>query len=316
MKKLLLTLCAGVALCASAEVFEKGTAYTYPINPDFHYFDNNEELAAMNLNWPALMMQDGCSFGSATEDAFGTMAVWFNAAGAKCAEGAATRPETVAQADALCPVVPDPWNAGDYALLMQAPDWWGFGNFNFALPNTEELCRVRVIFRCNTEGADASRKDNANGILVRLTDSSDLGGSADGVPGPNAKVEIPAIWENPELYQVVDLYTDQLNGKVYGAVTFMPGGFSCGGNQPAFYLEEVSIVPVKYLAGDTHVAGDHVINTPAERPALTVVEGINSIKEINAAAKEGNVIYDMQGRRVANATKGLYIVNGVKTLVK
>ncbi len=315
MKKVLLALCAGFALCASAEVFEKGTAYAYPINPDFHYFDNDEELAEMNINWPTLMMEDGCSFGSATEAAFGTMAVWFNA-GSQFPEGATGKPTTVAEADALCPVVADPWNAGDYALKMYAMDWWGFGNFNFALPAADELCRVRVIFRCDTEGADASRKDNGNGILVRIT-NADLAGAADGVPGPNAKVEIPAIWENPDLYQVVDLYTNGLDGKAYGAVTFMPGGFSCGGNQPTFYLEEVSIVPVKLLAGDTHVAGDVVIDTPAVRPELVKVEGVNtSIKEVNAAVKAGNAIYDMQARRVANATKGLYIINGKKALVK
>lgn len=308
MKKVLLALCAGVALCASAEVFEKGTAYTYPINPDFHYFDNSEDLAEMNINWPTLMMEDGCSFGSATEAAFGTMAVWFN--------NGEAQPVTVAAADALCPVVEDPWNAGSYALKMQAPIWWGFGNFNCAMPNTSELCRVRAIFRCDTEGASDERKTNDKGILFRLT-NADLAGDADGVPGPNAKVEIPAIWEHPELYRVVDLYTNQLDGKTYFAITFMPGGFSCGGNQPAFYLEEVSIVPVKLLAGDTHVAGDVVIDTPAVRPALVEVAGINSsIKEVNAAVKAGNVIYDMQGRRVAAATKGMYIINGKKALVK
>ncbi len=312
MKKLLLALCAGVALCASAEVFEKGTAFTYNIGPDFKYFGGDEELAAMNLNWPGQMMEDGCSFGSATEEAYGTMGVWINGAG----YSAACAPTTVAGGEALCPVVDDPFNTGDYAIKVYADAWWGFGNFNFALPKTSELCRVRVIFRCDTEGASDARKTNGNGILIRLTQSQ-IEGGADGVPGPNAKVEIPAIWENPELYQVVDLYTDQLNGKVYGALTFMPGGFTCGPNQPTTYIEEVSIVPVKYLAGDTHVAGDAVINTPAERPELVQVEGINaSIKELNAAVKAGNTIYDMQGRRVANATKGLYIINGKKALVK
>lgn len=317
MKKTLLALCTVVALGASAQVFEKGTAYTYPIGPDFHYFDNNEKLAVLNLNWPDAMMDGGCSFWDEEEGgAYGTMGVWFN--------NAAAQPATVAAADELCPVVADPWNEGDYALKMQAPAWWGFGNFNCAMPETSELVRIRSIFRCDVEGASDARKDNANGILFRVTTGSINAGDNgaivvgdDSIAAPNAKVEIPDIWAHPELYRVVDLYTDKLNGKAYFAITFMPGGFSCGGEQPAFYLEEVSVVPVSKLAGDTHVNGDAVVNAVAERPALTVVEGINaSIKEINAAAKEGNVIYDMQGRRVANATKGLYIVNGVKTLVK
>ncbi len=43
----------------------------------------------------------------------------------------------------------------------------------------------------------------------------------------------------------------------------------------------------------------------------------DSITEIEGAANSGKqVIYDLQGRRVQRASKGLYIINGVKTLVK
>lgn len=44
------------------------------------------------------------------------------------------------------------------------------------------------------------------------------------------------------------------------------------------------------------------------------ITGINSV-EISSE-KKTEVIYDLQGRRVANATKGLYIINGKKVLVK
>ncbi len=41
------------------------------------------------------------------------------------------------------------------------------------------------------------------------------------------------------------------------------------------------------------------------------------IKEVeSAAAAKANAIYDLQGRRVSNASKGIFIINGVKTLVK
>lgn len=41
------------------------------------------------------------------------------------------------------------------------------------------------------------------------------------------------------------------------------------------------------------------------------------IEEIVAGGENGaKVIYDLQGRRVANASKGIFIINGVKTLVK
>lgn len=49
--------------------------------------------------------------------------------------------------------------------------------------------------------------------------------------------------------------------------------------------------------------------------ALTLVQGTTGI---DAALVNGNAsqVYDLQGRRVMNAQKGLYIVNGKKTLVK
>lgn len=40
------------------------------------------------------------------------------------------------------------------------------------------------------------------------------------------------------------------------------------------------------------------------------------IGEVTVAAPANKVIYDLQGRRVAKAVKGIYIINGVKTLVK
>lgn len=309
MKKVLLALCAGFALCASAEVFEKGTAFTYNFGPDFQYFDGKDAVAEKNENWPTSMMAYGCSFGEDGARVYGTAAIWFNSA--------ANQPTTVEAAAEVIPCVPDPWNPGDYALQLHATNWWGYGNFNFALPFTDDLCRVRIIFRCDIEGT--AEFDNANGILFRLTDTALQGNTMECV-GPNTEIKLPSFWENTG-YRVVDLYTDQLDGKVYFAMTYMPGGFTCvnesTGPKPITYLEEVSIVPVKYLEGDTHESGDFEVNVVAERPDLVEVEGINtSIKEVNAAVKAGNAIYDMQGRRVANATKGLYIINGKKALVK
>ena len=47
--------------------------------------------------------------------------------------------------------------------------------------------------------------------------------------------------------------------------------------------------------------------------SLTAPTGISAIK---AAMAEGTVVYDMQGRRVENPAKGLYIVNGKKVVLK
>ncbi len=82
------------------------------------------------------------------------------------------------------------------------------------------------------------------------------------------------------------------------------------------------------LDGLNVVPSDYTLNIPAGyftvnsklAPAMSTavkVEDTTSIKEIGTAEKTGaTVIYDLQGRRVSNAGKGVYIINGVKTLVK
>lgn len=54
-------------------------------------------------------------------------------------------------------------------------------------------------------------------------------------------------------------------------------------------------------------------NTQGYNLPLTAPTGISAIK---AAMAEGTVVYDMQGRRVENPSKGLYIVNGKKVVLK
>ena len=63
------------------------------------------------------------------------------------------------------------------------------------------------------------------------------------------------------------------------------------------------------------------LNVPASSSARAFVlsfdEGeVTGINAVNAAAQNGAAVYDLQGRRVSNATKGVYIVNGKKVLVK
>ncbi len=82
------------------------------------------------------------------------------------------------------------------------------------------------------------------------------------------------------------------------------------------------------LDGLNVVPSDYTLNVPAGyftvnsklAPAMSTavkVEDTTSIKEIGTAEKTGaTVIYDLQGRRVSKASKGVYIINGVKTLVK
>lgn len=72
----------------------------------------------------------------------------------------------------------------------------------------------------------------------------------------------------------------------------------------------------EYIPGFTaHYA---VTENPAEKyEVLDAKDATSGISEVVAGGENGaKVIYDLQGRRVANASKGIFIINGVKTLVK
>ncbi len=70
-------------------------------------------------------------------------------------------------------------------------------------------------------------------------------------------------------------------------------------------------LPAALLTMDNNVS-------PAVEAAVTVPKDptLSGIREVTAAEKGADVIYDLQGRRVSKAGKGVYIINGVKTLVK
>lgn len=312
MKKSLLALCAGImAFGAAAETYKLGEAFAYNINPNFHWFkgDNkycedakaiddegntvNNPLAELNINWPALAMQEEADL--ATDTGLGM--IWFNA----------KRFATYEEADEYAPVVEDPWNKDSYAIEVKTDTWDGFGNLMFALPQMGELCRIRSIFRVNTEDGECTWNNPAKPFWVRLTDTDQ-----DNVfPEVTYQQENIKFWEEPG-YRVVDQYY-QPNGQTYFSITFDAGGLTCQ-RSVGFYLEEVSCVPVSKIAGNTVTEKCVKCEIVAERPALTVIEGSDNINEISVDAK--NAIYDLQGRKVAKAGKGLYIINGVKTLVK
>lgn len=314
MKKSLLALCAGImAFGASAQIFQLGEAFSYNIAPgSFHWFANDDRYAAdgtdaeaaLNINWPAFAMDEAADLATNT----GLATAWF----------AQVKFTSVAEADEVLPVVEDPWTRDAYAVKIQSATiegkkdgaWWGYGNLNFALPKMNEVSRIRVIFRADdtveTPGEAAWANNAEKPFWVRLTDSDQDGCFTE----PMFKETNIDFWNTPG-YRVVDLYY-QPNGQTYLGLTFDSAGLSCQGI--AFYVEEVSVVPVSKLAGDTHVSGDMVSNVVTTLPELVKIDGEGSISEIGVAAQ--NAIYDLQGRKVAKAEKGLYIINGVKTLVK
>ena len=80
-------------------------------------------------------------------------------------------------------------------------------------------------------------------------------------------------------------------------------------NKVAFYLVDSEItVP----ANRCYLDLDNNVSAPVK--ALAFPDGtLTSISEIQAADEKA-VIYDLSGRRVSKATKGIYIINGKKVI--
>ena len=102
------------------------------------------------------------------------------------------------------------------------------------------------------------------------------------------------------------------------------GGVSVPAETKAYILAlngENQVVFSLLNDSDRNIAGfkAYYISTAAgEAPAFFLLdEGeVTGINAVNAAAQNGAAVYDLQGRRVSNAQKGVYIINGQKVLVK
>lgn len=70
---------------------------------------------------------------------------------------------------------------------------------------------------------------------------------------------------------------------------------------------------ISWNAGDRYFANPNAWKIELISEGEEIPDGIQEISGVSAKAQG---IYDLQGRKVANPSKGLYIINGVKTLVK
>ena len=49
---------------------------------------------------------------------------------------------------------------------------------------------------------------------------------------------------------------------------------------------------------------------------FSIIDGLTSITNVEIEKNNSKIFYDLQGRRVEKPTKGLYIVNGKKVIIK
>lgn len=293
MKKSLLSLCgAMLGLSAAAAAYTPGQPFVYDFTPSFS-FTLSQEDGTLYDQYPADAVE---LYEWDTED--GLTSAWFNG----------KRFATVQEANEYCPVVEDPWNAGQYVLRMQTTSWDGFGGFTFALPNYNQPCRVRVIYRVDEKAAqnDGWYSGHAQKTFkVKFMTNNDQD-FATKEAGTQVEEYNEDFWDNPG-WRTAE-FINAMEGDVnYISLLFDAAGLSCGRNVP-FYVKQVSVEP---LADGTQTGTCDLLVTET---MPTLVQ--SSIAEINAENANSAAIYDLMGHKLAAPVRGINIVNGQKVLVK
>ncbi|MDE6654147.1 MAG: hypothetical protein K2K37_07150 [Muribaculaceae bacterium] len=289
----------GGAVSGNYEIFAQGEAFGYDIDPTFSFDLAGDTDGYGQYPADALKGQASMEYG------FGMASAWFN--GRKFA--------TPAEANEWCPVVADPFNTNGYAIRMQTTAWDGFGNFNFALPEVGEPCRVRVIYRVDQTAAEnAWYADKAQKTFkVKLMDDADQ----DTYDYAQVEEYNEDFWNNPG-WRVAEFISDLATDQYYLSLLWDAGGLSCQRNVP-FYVEEVSVVPVSKLNDYVAPADGAALNVVTEMPALVKIDrtgGIGDIVADDVISNEAPVYYNLQGVQVNNPSKGIYIVRTGKKVTK
>lgn len=132
---------------------------------------------------------------------------------------------------------------------------------------------------------------------------------------PNTSATIGDNYLNGNYYcNDVAESTGHRNVKAYNASTMRMLGVDADG-KPAFVKSNIQYLPANkcYLAVNASTAPD-VLKIMTEAEYETYVTGI---EQITTSTTDGTkVVYDLQGRRVQAPSKGLYIVNGKKMIIR
>ncbi len=319
MKKLLLLSAAAAALTASAESFTANEGFAYNFADGFALEQAGEGDNA-NTQYPAEGMQGMASMA----EGWGLANVWFTGLKFDGTDGEGLQTnlgftnESKATIEAgmnkMCPVVAYP-TANDKALRMSKPanlGWIGFGNFNFALPQVGEPCRVRVVYTVDNNVANPGGWNENKPLQVKLMTTAD---QAD----PNHmynKVQCNDFWTNPGWY-VTDFITNLDSDRYYLSILFDGGGLSLK-NEVPFYVREVSVVKLSALKGYVQpedfknaegiVLGKTGTTVVAEAPELVTISGGAGVEDIDVEAANAPAEYfNLQGIRVAEPANGIFI---------
>jgi hypothetical protein len=100
---------------------------------------------------------------------------------------------------------------------------------------------------------------------------------------------------------------DRSNAAVFTKERLASGAFS-------FAVKGNANLGIGYQSSDRTIVG-YATGKNQSRWTLLKVVAETGIGDIEATAQE-NIIYDLVGRRVENPTRGIYIINGKKTIIK
>ena len=100
---------------------------------------------------------------------------------------------------------------------------------------------------------------------------------------------------------------DRSNAAVFTKERLTSGAFS-------FAAKNNAGIAIGYQSSDRTAVG-YVTGKNQSRWILLKVVGETGIGNIEEATQE-DIIYDLVGRRVDNPTRGIYIINGKKTIIK
>lgn len=293
MKKHLLLLGAALmATAASAETYGLGEAFSYDFTPGVFQWNVTGLDGDLYQQYPFEALKGQAIL----EHNLGFTSMYFSQ---NLPIGAT--PETCLEA---CPAVQYPAD-GEYAVVMQAPTWWAYGNFNFALPQMGEPCRVRVVYNIDTTVGDpawcASGNPATKPVRVKLMSSSDQEAAY-----PEVETLNPEFYSNPG-WRVAEFVSNLDIEGYYLSILWDAGGLSCGRNIP-FYVREVSVVPVSKLPGYVAPEGDKGVTVVKDAPEVVKVsEDGAGVENVAADANAPVEYFNLQGMRVAEPANGIFI---------
>ncbi|MCM1071479.1 MAG: hypothetical protein NC210_06365 [[Clostridium] fimetarium] len=318
MKKILLLSAAAVALTATAETYTKSEGFAYNFAEGFKLEQAGEGEVA-NTQYPA----EGLQAMANMAEGWGTANVWFTGLHFDGTDGAGLQTNVGFTNDSkesieegmnkFCPVVAYP-TEGDNALRMSKPaalGWIGFGNFNFAIPQCDEECRVRVVYTVDNTVANPGGWNVQKPLQIKLMKNADQSDPNNMFYGEQNE----DFWTNPG-WRVTDFVLPLNSDKFFLSILFDAGGLSLKNDVP-FYVREVSVVKMSalkdYQAPEDYINDNDVVlgkmgtivtTTPPELVTIAENAGVESVAvDANAPVE----YFNLQGIRVAEPANGIFI---------